>query len=114
MVILFDHTRPIVHARASSGSRGHGRLRARYCNNALIKSITNEAEKTKTLCSETQTNCGKVETNPTRVAPIPRDTKRAGRAQQIKVLKEVNKLKKGRRIVLLFTSDCFNAISCIL
>jgi hypothetical protein len=67
--------------------------------------------KTRILCSETMTNEGKVETSPIRVAPIPSETKRAGRAQQMRVLKEVNKLKNGMSSALLLSSDFFNAIT---
>lgn len=41
---------------------------------------------------------GKVETNPTIVAPSPIETNRAGSAQQISVLIEVNKLKNEIQI----------------
>jgi hypothetical protein len=103
-----------VQARANSGSIGHGKLRARYCISELKKIMVKEATKTKILCSETQISAGKLEVNPTSVAPSPNETNRAGSAQQTKVLKEVNKLKNGRKIALLFSSDCFNAISSIL
>ena len=114
MVIRFDQIRPVVQARAKSISTGQGILRARYCITVLKKSMANETEKTKILCSETQIKAGNVDTNPTNVAPIPIETKSAGSAQQIKVLKDVNKLKKGMRIALLFAIDCFNSITCIL
>jgi hypothetical protein len=100
MVIRLDHIRPDVQALAKSTSTGQGKLRARYCITVLKKSMAKEAEKTIILCSENQINDGNVEIKPTSDAPIPIETKRAGSAQQIKVLKEVNKLKNGRRIAL--------------
>ena len=60
--------------------------------------MTNEDPKTKSLFSDNQINEGKVETNPTIVAPRPIETKSAGRAQQIKVLIDVNKLKNETHI----------------
>ncbi len=88
-----------MHARANSGSIGQGNLRARHCTKALKASMKNDSVKIKFLCSETHISAGKVDTNPTRVAPIPRETRSAGSAQQIKVLNEVNKLRKGTKIL---------------
>ena len=55
--------------------------------------MINDPAKTDSLFSESQISEGKVETNPTIVAPNPIETNRAGSAQQISVLMEVNKLK---------------------
>ena len=49
---------------------------------------------------------GKIVTKPTNDAPIPSETNNAGKAQQIKVLRLVNKLKDGVincLSILLFT-----------
>lgn len=94
MVILFDHILALVQARASFGSIGQGRNLARYCIYELTANMTNEEEKTRSLFSESQMSPGNAETSPTIVAPRPIDTKSAGRAQQMSVLIEVNKLKK--------------------
>ena len=51
---------------------------------------------------------GNVETSPTIVAPNPIETKRAGRAQQISVLIEVNKLKKEIQIFFCKSLLAFN------
>lgn len=53
---------------------------------------------TGSLFSESQISDGNVETSPTIVAPSPIETKRAGSAQQISVLIEVNKLKNEIQI----------------
>lgn len=94
----FDHSRALLQARASWGSIGQGKNLARYCIKMLADNITNEAEKTSTLFSESQMRLGKVDTNPTIVAPRPMETKRAGSAQHTSVLMEVNKLKKEIQI----------------
>lgn len=57
-----------------------------------------EPAKTGSLFSDNQMSDGKVVTNPTIVAPKPIETNSAGRAQQIRVLIEVNKLKKEIQI----------------
>ena len=48
--------------------------------------------KTPTLCSDSQISCGTLATNPASTAPAPSVTNSAGKAQQINVPKEVNKL----------------------
>lgn len=113
-IIRLDHSRPTVQARACSGSMGQGKCRARNCIHTLSASMVPETPKTRDLFSERIMSDGNVDTRPTSVAPIPNETSKAGRAQQISVLNEVNKLKKGRRAVRLFTNDFFNSIACIL
>ena len=43
---------------------------------------------------------GKIDIKPAIVAPIPSVTSKAGKAQQIKVLRLVNKLRKGAKSCL--------------
>ena len=71
---------------------GHGAERLRHCiippstiNPLLIKKIAS-------LCSLIHTICGKTATKEAKAAPAPRLTKRAGSAQQIKVLELANRL----------------------
>ena len=52
---------------------------------------------TNILYLDKKINCGKLEIIPANVAPAPIDTKRAGKAQQISVLKLVNKLVNGSK-----------------
>ncbi len=59
---------------------------------------------------------GNADTKLAKDAPIPIDINNAGKAQQIKVLKLVNKLKDGENnclIILFFTVNLFNIISRI-
>ena len=49
--------------------------------------------KTNPLFSESQISCGTAETVAARAAPIPIETRSAGIAQQIRVLKEVNRVR---------------------
>jgi len=67
--------------------------------------MINEPANTGSLFSESQISEGKVETNPTMVAPSPMETNRAGSAQQISVLIEVNKLKN--EIQMFFCKSLF-------
>lgn len=76
--------------------------------------IINEPRKTGNLFSESQINSGKVETNPTIVAPSPIETNKAGSAQQISVLIDVNKLKNEIHIFFcksLFVFNFFYSVS---
>lgn len=102
----FDHILADVQARASSGSIGQGKKRARYCMYTLALNMMNDPEKTGSLFSDNQISDGKVETNPTIVAPRPIDTNSAGSAQQISVLIEVNKLKND--IQMFFCRSLFD------
>ena len=62
-------------------------------------------ENTNSLFSESQMRLGNVETSPTIVAPSPTETKRAGRAQQMRVLIEVKSPKK--EIQMFFFNSLF-------
>lgn len=68
--------------------------------------MINDPAKTGSLFSESQISDGNVETNPTIVAPNPIETNRAGSAQQISVLIEVNKLKN--EIQMFFCKSLFD------
>lgn len=76
--------------------------------------MINEPANTGSLFSDSQIKEGKVETNPTMVAPSPMETSRAGSAQQISVLIEVNKLKNEIQIFFcksLFGFNFFYSVS---
>ena len=77
--------------------------------------------KIKILYLEKMSNWGTLEINPAKTAPDPMVTKSAGKAQQIKVPKLVNKLIKGTiisfldvaLILKLFSINFRNVITCI-
>lgn len=93
--IRFDQTRAWVHARATSGSIGQGAFRDWYCK-ALLPAMRRPAiVKITSLCSENQTICGKAPTKPAKAAPKPKETNKAGRAQQINVPVEVKSAKNA-------------------
>ncbi len=78
--------------------------------------MTKETAKTKFLFSETQMRPGTLETNPTRVAPNPNETNKAGSAQQMSVPKDVKREKnETQRFLLsgLFTFNFFYSISSV-
>jgi len=85
------HFRLVLQAKAFLGSIGQGAFLFVYVMNALKVIIKPETEKTKSLFSDNQTICGKAPTSPAKVAPIPKETRRAGSAQQKIVPVEVNK-----------------------
>lgn len=75
-----------------------------------------ETIKTIFLFSDIQMSPGTLETNPTKVAPKPNETKSAGRAQQMSVLKEVKSVKKETQRFLfsgLLVFNFFNSVSGI-
>jgi len=65
--------------------------------------------KIKILYLEKISNWGTLEINPAKTAPDPMVTKSAGKAQQIKVPKLVNKLIKGKIISFLDVALIFKA-----
>ena len=79
-----------VQAAASVGSIGQGRLRARHCIAPAMTSMKPATPNTQALCSDSQTICGNIPTKPANAAPAPKETRSAGRAQQISVPPLVN------------------------
>jgi hypothetical protein len=78
--------RVLAQVAASTGSTGHGRLRARHCSAPEPSSISVAKPNTASLYSENHTSCGTADTSDDRAAPAPSATSRAGSAQQIRVL----------------------------
>jgi hypothetical protein len=74
---------------------GHGAKRLRHCITppATIKPLL--IKKIASLCSLIHTICGNTATKEASAAPAPRLTKRAGNAQQIKVLVLAKRLTLG-------------------
>ena len=90
--------RSLVHILAFNGSAGQGAVLAFHWKMAEAIIITPAKVKTKVLCSDKATSQGAVDTKPAKAAPIPRVTKRAGKAQQTSVPKLVNKLSEGATV----------------
>lgn len=113
--------RKLAQARACLGSAGQGMLRARHIMMPASIIMMAAAAKTQILYREIQTMAGKELVSPANVAPIPSDTKRAGRAQHISVPAEVKRLSEdGRRCLKLKFSDIksqslyFFALACVM
>jgi hypothetical protein len=85
--------RPLIQASRCSGSIGHGAFLFHHSISPLIRNKAAATENTKTLFSENQISWGTVEISPANVAPSPIVTNSAGKAQQIRVLKEVKRLR---------------------
>ncbi len=83
------------HAIALSASIGQGALRFCHCIQVDNASNTPAMAKIQTLCSDNAVIHGTALTNPAKTAPIPRDTNKAGSAQQISVPMLVKRLNVG-------------------
>lgn len=82
----------LIQAFALLASMGQGALRALHLKKPAINNKNPDIPKVKVLCFDRVIKNGTVLTNPARLAPNPKVTNRAGRAQQSKVEKLVNKL----------------------
>jgi hypothetical protein len=85
---------------ANSLSLGQGKDLAFHCKKPEIDSITPANINTPNLCSENQTICGTELTKDAITAPAPKLTNNAGKAQQISVPPDENKLSKDKCLVL--------------
>ena len=96
---------PIKQAFLSSGSNGQGAFRFLHSHSPFPASMTAAKIKTCGLCSEIQIRPGILVAKPASTAPIPKLTNKAGRAQQIKVLAELNKVRKVKKLFLGVKAD---------
>lgn len=91
----------------SFGSIGQGALRFIHSISPFMARATPATINICNLCSDTQISAGNCEASPARTAPKPRLTSKAGRAQQMRVLIEVNNDKKLKNeffvLVIRFT-----------
>ena len=85
-------------ALAWAGSAGHGAFRALHCINAASGMSTPETPKTMAFCSDIAVIHGTVPTIPTKVAPMPSVTNKAGNAQHSKVPRDVKSESDGRTV----------------
>jgi hypothetical protein len=92
---------------------GHGAERLRHCINPpnTIKPLL--IKKTASLCSLIHTICGKTATKEAKAAPAPRLTKRAGSAQQIKVLELAKRLSKELKYGAFKSGEPSSLIFCL-
>ena len=77
-----------IHALAFAGSMGQAIRRLCHYMKAERDSITPAKIKTVDLCRETITNWGMADMSPAITEPAPNATRKAGKAQQSKVLKD--------------------------
>lgn len=117
IVISLDQDRALVQASASPGSSGQAKKRARYCRYELTVNITKDPPKIISLFSDTQMSPGNALTRPIKVAPMPIETKSAGRAQHNKVPIAVKSEKKDIQIfflrAIILPADFGDTITCI-
>lgn len=100
---MLEILRVLAHSDASFGSTGHcWGTRSRMV--MLASRRAPEIENIRTLCSENQTNCGTAPKTETNAAPAPIATKSAGRAQQIRVLREKKSVAKEKNLLSIWSS----------
>ena len=100
--ILNEFTLVLLQSSANALSLGQGKDLACHCSKPDIDNITPANINTPNLCSENQTICGTELTTDAITAPAPKLTNKAGKAQQISVPPEENRVSK--EICLVFTS----------
>lgn len=99
-----------MQASRCAGSMGHGAFLWLQLSRALAPIRKPEVPKTRDLFSLIQINCGTFEISPVNAAPMPIETRRAGNAQQINVLKEENKPSQLTKVDLLLLNDCITGL----
>ena len=110
--ILNEFTLVLLQRSAKSLSLGQGKDLACHCKKPEIDNITPANINTPNLCSENQTICGTELTTDAITAPAPKLTNKAGKAQQMSVPPDVNKVSKDICLVLInFGSKYFFGIT---
>ena len=87
-----------LQAVALAGSAGQGACRDRQCIHAASRSSPPATINTTPLYSEITVIHGAAPIKPASEAPMPIVTSSAGKAQQIRVPTDVNRLSDGRRV----------------
>ncbi len=89
----------LVVEQAAFGPLSVGQLKdlVRHCRMPEATSITAPKIRMYIFLSENQMSCGTEEMRPAKVAPAPRMTNNAGKAQQTKVLNEENSVRNELR-----------------